>query len=245
MPEETFPGTDQNGDLTLNPDFTFIRNNYCVRLANEGDPLHTQASKLVTSMYGSRGLRTTRPSLSGLRPEHRAREQVTLTASRDHHVVGTLTLGVDAGISLLADTLYRPEVDALRTRGSRLCEVTRLALHPKLSSPDVMATLFHVAFVLASKVHGRTDLIAEVHPRHARFYRRTMGYQIAGPERICPRVGAPAVLLHLPLDFASSQIRQLAGTCTQRDRNLYRRFLPAAEQEALLKKLVVADSVSA
>lgn len=80
--------------------------------------------------------------------------------------------------------------------------------------------------------------LAEVRPRHAGFYRRTMGYRIAGAERICPRVSAPAVLLRL--DFAGSQIRRLVGTYTRRDRNLYRLFLPAAGQEALLNKLAAS-----
>lgn len=237
VPEASCPGTDHKDDLTLNPDFTFDRDDYRIRLVNEGHPLHTKAGNLVTSMYGSRGLGI---GQSG----NRQREQVTLAASRGTDVLGTLTLGVDAGSGLLADSLYQPEINPLRLRGHRLCEVTRLALDPESGSREVMASLFQVAFVLASEVHGRTDVLAEVHPRHAGFYRRTMGYRVAGPERICPRVGAPAVLLHLCLDFARSQIRQLAGTCSRRDRNLYRRFVPAAEQEALVTELVASGSAS-
>lgn len=235
-----YPAGEHNAHPTLNPDFSLVRNDYRVRIASEGSQLHSRASKLVTGMYGSRGLRASRPAPSVGRPELRRREQVTLAASRGHHVLGTLTLGMDSGIGLLADTLYRPEVDALRSRDNRLCEVTRLALDPELSCREVMATLFHVAFVLASEVYDRTDLLAEVHPRHAGFYRRTMGYRVVGPERLCPRVGAPAVLMHLSLEFASSQIRQLAGTCPRWNRNLYRLFLPPAEQEVLLRKLTVS-----
>lgn len=242
MPEDSYSGTDQNSDLTLNPDFALVRNDYSVQLANEGHPLHAEASNLVTSMYDSRGLGTAQPSHAVGPPENWRREQVTLAASRGPQVLGTLTLGVDSGNGLLADSLYRPEIKPLRQQGHLLCEVTRLAFDPAVRNREVMATLFHVAFVLASVVHERTDLFAEVHPRHAGFYQHTMGYQIAGPERICPRVGAPAVLMHLPLDFARRQIHQLAGTCTQQDRNLYRLFLPSVEQELMLKNLVVPDS---
>lgn len=237
LPEEQHPGADQNGNTALNPDFTLVRGDYRVRLANEESRLHARASRLVTSMYGSRGLEVVRPAHAGRRPEHRQREQVTLAASHGHRVFGTLTLRVDSGASLLADSLYRPEVDELRTQGGRLCEVTRLALDPELSCPEVMATLFHVAFVLASEVHDRTDLIAEVHPRHAGFYQRTMGYRVVGRERICPRVGAPAVLMHLCLGMARRQIRQYAGSCSRKDRNLYRLFLTPAEEQVLLEKL--------
>lgn len=238
IPEEPIPDSGQNNDLIINPDFALVRDDFSVQLANEGHPLHAEASNLVTSMYGSRGLGADRPSLAGGRPEDRRREQLTLAASRGPDVLGTLTLGVDSGKGLLADSLYQPEIKPLRLQGRRLCEVTRLALNPALSRREVMATLFHVAFVMASEVHDRTDLIAEVHPRHARFYRHTMGYRIVGPERICPRVGAPAVLMHLCLDFARNQIHQLAGTGTEQDRNLYRLFLPATEQEVLMRQLI-------
>ena len=243
MPAEPYSGHDQTGHPLLNPDFAFARNDYCVRLASEGHPLYSQAGRLVARMYDWRGLRTSGLARAGGRPEDKRRERVTLAASRSHHLIGTLTLGVDSDTGLLAESLYRPEVEALRKRGGRLCEVTRLALDPKLSGREVMATLFHVAFVLSSEVYDRTDLLAEVHPRHAGFYRRTMGYRIAGPERICPRVGAPAVLMHLCLDYARSQIREFSGTCPRRDRNLYRRFLPAAEQEVLMRKLTGAMTV--
>jgi hypothetical protein len=201
-----------------------------VRIANVESHLHTRAGKLVTSMYGSRGLMTEGPSHADREPE-----QVTLAVSSGNRVFGTLTLGVDSDTGLLADSLYRREIDALRTRGGRLCEVTRLAMEPELSCPEVMATIFNVAFILAREVHTRTDLLVEVHPRHAPFYRRTMGYQVAGPVRMCQRVSAPAVLMHLCLDFARKQIRRLAGAL--QGRSLYRLFLPPAEQKVLLKKL--------
>jgi len=230
----------ENANLVVNPDFALVRSDYRVRLAGETSPLHARAHNLVASMYGSRGLVATAPSRPG-----REAEQVTLAASAGHRVFGTLTLGMDSDTGLLADSLYRPEIDELRRRGRRLCEVTRLAFDPELSCQEVMATVFNVAFVLAREVHTRTDLLAEVHPRHAKFYRRTMGYRIAGPVRTCQRVRAPAVLLHLCLDFARSQIRQFGGTRIQGERSLYRLFLPAVEQEVLLKKLIVPDTAGA
>lgn len=224
-----------NHDLSLNPDFTLVRSDYRVRLANQESHLHNRASKLVASMYGSSGLMSSGSVITDREPT-----QVTLAASSGPHVFGTLTLGVDSGGGLMADSLYQREIDTLRGQGRRLCEVTRLALDPKLSCPEVMATIFNVAFVLASEVHARTDLLAEVHPRHAGFYRRTMGYRIVGPERTCQRVNARAVLMHLCLDFANSQIQQLAGTGTRGTRSLYRLFLPADEQEILRRKLIGA-----
>lgn len=228
------PDISANVNVAVNPDFALVRSDYRVRLADEDSHLYARAGELVSSMYGSRGLMTDGTILA-----KKPSQQVTLAASSGNRVFGTLTLGVDAGNGLLADELYRPEIDQLRTGGHRLCEVTRLALDPQLSCPEVMATIFNVALVLARGVHHRTDLLAEVHPRHAGFYRRTLGYRIVGPQRTCERVSAPAVLMHLCLDFATHQIRQLAGTCNRRERSLYRLFLPPAEQETLLKNLTI------
>ena len=241
-PESCNPGFSRAGALSINPDFSLAREDYCVRLASEETSLHRQADKLVTSMYGLRGLQTAGSTFASSPLLDEGPEQLTLAASRAQNVLGTLTLGLDAGTGLLADSLYGAELDTLRIGGGRLCEVTRLALAPEQSSSKVMATLFNVAFVLSSDVHERTDLIAEVHPRHARFYQRSMGYRIIGPERICPRVRAPAVLLHLCLNFARMQIQQLAGRRNGPDRSLYRLFLPSTEQALLLDKLVIPAS---
>jgi hypothetical protein len=227
-----------NPAYTPNADFTLSRSDYLVRLARERSHLHAQASNLVASMYSSRGLGIAGPDLAVFQADRRRRTHTTLAATRGNDVVGTLTLEVDPGNKLLADSLYRRETDALREQGKRLCEVTRLALHPELSCREIMATLFHVTFVLATMGHYRTDMLAEVHPRHAGFYRRTLGFKVLGPERICLRVGAPAVLMHLCLEFAQSQISQLAGTSKRGDRNLYSLFLPDNEQQSLLKQLL-------
>lgn len=161
---------------------------------------------------------------------------LTIAASSEDRVFGTLTLGLDnPSDGLQADFLYQSQIDELRAEGCALCEVTRLALDPALSSLEVMATIFNAAFILA-RVHQRSDLLAEVHPRHAGFYRRTMGYRIAGPALTCRRVNAPAVLMHLNLDFAESQIREMAGSESSCNRSLYRLFLPYCEQENLLKQ---------
>ncbi len=220
--------------LTLNHNFSLDRSDYRVRLVGEQGHLRSEVNRLVTNLYGLRGLGTVSPIRSERQPG-----QITIAASRGENVFGTLTIGMDSDGGLLADSLYGEEIDALRKQGRRLCEVTRLALGSHLSCLEPMATLFNVAFLLASNVHARTDLLAEVHPRHVGFYRRTMGYRVVGPERICLRVGAPAVLMHLCLNFAGSQIRELAGSCFGQDRNLYRLFLSVAEQDALLEKLIV------
>jgi hypothetical protein len=82
-----------------------------------------------------------------------------------------------------------------------------------------------------------TDLFIEVHPRHAGFYRRMLGYRVVGEERVCPRVGAPAVLMHMSQQEVDELIAQHAGKETSSTRSLYRLFAPPAEMLALQRQL--------
>lgn len=223
----------EQGPNVIPPEFSITRNGYHVRLADHGpDSLKTRISTLVERMYSWRGLDTNSPLVRTPRPR-----QTTLVACKGDLPFGTLTVGMDGEQGLLADDLYGPQIDALRQNGARVCEVTRLAMDPAHGSPEVLATIFHLAFIIARLIHNMTDSFVEVHPRHTGFYRRMMGYRIAGPERTCPRVGAPAVLMRLPLDHMQEQIQRLGGNPTSADRSLYRLFFSQEEQDRLLLKL--------
>ena len=70
--------------------------------------------------------------------------------------------------------------------------------------------MFHIAYMYARRLHRCTDILIEVNPRHVRFYRSMLGFEVLGPERTCPRVNAPAVLLRLRLDHAQEQLAREA-----------------------------------
>ncbi|QDF98683.1 hypothetical protein CJ010_20140 [Azoarcus sp. DD4] len=220
--------------LQLNPDFALIRDGYHIRIADGIDALERRIPQLIERMYSSRGLRTYHAELV------RCATRTTIAACRGDHLVATLTLGLDSADGLMADTLYRDEIDAFRLAGGRVCEVTRLAMDPEHSSPEVMAAMFQLVYVLARMVHRMTDLFIEVHPRHAGFYRRMLGYTVAGPERICPRVGAPAVLMHMSQQEVDELIALHAGQPDSTARSLYRLFAPPAALIALQHSLIGA-----
>lgn len=212
---------------TFDQHFSLDCNGYQIRLADQSAALRTHISLLIEKLYAYRGLHATHadlPARSG---------QTTLVACRgDDHVFGTVTLGLDSPDGLLADTLYRPQIDQVRRTGGRVCEVTRLAVDPEFGPSLLMAQFFHLVFILARLVHGMTDLFAEVHPRHSSYYQRMLGYRVAGPERVCPRVNAPAVLLHIPLAEAERLIREGGSP-----RSLYRNFFSIEQQWRLFEQL--------
>ena len=154
--------------------------------------------------------------------------------------MGTLTVVLDSAEGLASDELYRDEGDDLRKRGKRLCEFTRLAvdIEPRFNSKDFLARLIHVAFVYAHLIQHATDMLIEVNPRHVGFYRRSLGFSQLGPERICSRVNAPAVLMHIDLHHMATQIRLHGGGVNHGGvRTLYPHFLPGVWQRVLLERM--------
>jgi len=187
---------------------------------------------LIERMYEWRGLAPVDTDLHATRPD-----RITLVASDEHEIFGTVTLGLDGRDGILADALYPEELDRLRSRGARLCELTRLAMDTHHNAKEVLGALLHLVYIHGRLIHGVTDVVIEVHPRHAGFYQRMIGFSYIGEERICPRVNAPAVLLHLELAHMDEQIALYGGTGDPGVRTLYPYFLSPEEQDRILLSL--------
>ncbi|MEE4235212.1 MAG: hypothetical protein V2I51_00680 [Anderseniella sp.] len=179
------------------------RQEFKVRLATNEDR-RKSASMLIEKMYSWRGYETDNLN--------RDPNRITLVAHQENQVAGTITLGLDSDKGLVVDELYKAEIDALRARGRKIAELTKLAVDENAASKSVLAALFHIAFIYAFHIHKFTDFVIEVNPRHVLFYKRMLGFNLIGEERMCPRVGAPAVLLHLDLDYIDRKITELGGS---------------------------------
>lgn len=150
------------------------------------------AKVLVMRCYGWRGYQVA--------PADARLGETTLLARLDGAVVGTLTVRCGTRLRLQAESGYADHVGELRRPGRRLIEYTRFAIDRERPLPDDLAPqLMHRALLLGHVALGATDCVIEVNPRHARYYRREFGFREFGPERTCPRVGAPARLLHLDM----------------------------------------------
>lgn len=157
--------------------------------------------------------------------------------------LATISLNLDSQRGLPCDDTFDAEVNAFRTQGLRLAEVTRLALDASsLHSKPVLIRLFHAVYAYAFRLHGVTDLVIEVNPRHFQFYKRLMDFEVCGPERACPRVhGAPAVLLKLDLTrvtrrYSKTNVEQPSPGAAPAGR-FYAEFPTAEEERAMLRYL--------
>ncbi len=221
----------QGGEQVSTQNVTLEQQKFKIRLAASEDRVQS-ASLLIQKMYSWRGYQTSEMDEDPNR--------ITLLAFDKDKIVGTLTLGLDSKVGLLVDELYKPEVDSLRAQGRRVCEIIKLALDEGLGSKPVLAALFHISFIYGHNIHHGTDFVIEVNPRHVGFYRRMLGFELFGGERMCSRVNAPAVLLRLDLSYARQQIEKLGGLVHKPpgEKSLYPYGFSKLDEEGITQRLL-------
>ena len=201
-----------------------------IRMANSAGRREA-ASLLIRKMYGWRGY-------SVEDGETHEANKITLYAETGGVVVGTMSLCLDSNSLLPADENFGAELDGLRIKGRRLCEPSRLAIDKGVTK-RVFASLIHISYIYAHNIHGFSDYVIEVNPRHVMFYKRMLGFADFGDERSCTRVGAPAVLLRLPLSEMGEQIRKWGGLMEQHgeERSFYPYFFPVHDEPGITSRL--------
>lgn len=206
-----------------------------VRLASS-DGGREAATMLLRKMYAWRGYGFEAGS-------QQLGDKITLYAETGGRLVATMSLCLEVDGVLPADENFGDRLDALRRAGRNLCEPSRLAIERGVSK-RVFASLIHISYIYA-RIHGCTDYVIEVNPRHVEFYKRMLGFAEFGGVRACSRVGAPAVLLRLPLATMSAQIRRWGGTGDQpgRERSFYRHFFPVWDEPGITARLVAGINV--
>lgn len=208
---------------------------YRIRLTDTPEGRNS-ASMLISKMYAWRGYAGTHQFTDDP-------NRITLSAQDQGEVVGTLTIGIDSPIGLMADEIFKPELDAHRARGARLCEFTKLAFDPSVRSKESLAGLFHLAVIYARDIYHCTEILIEVNPRHRRFYEHMLGFQREGDLRINTRVDAPAYLLRVNLDYVSEQIQKHGGSFspTSSERSFYPYFFSPREEAGIINRLQRID----
>ena len=142
----------------------------------------------------------------------------TFAAYSSGSLVGTLGVRLDSREGLKIEEMYGEEVDALRARGLRLAEITRLAVAESAASKEVLGALFHTALLFIHVVQGCTNVVIEVNPRHVAYYRRVLFFKPLGPQRHLDRVGAPAVALGLELPTLKNAVDEYFSMPDWRER---------------------------
>jgi len=213
---------------------TVKQQNFKIRLAHSDERVNN-ASLLVQRLYSKKGY-----DVPGM---HKMPDRITLMASQNDVVVGTITLGIDMGKGLLADENYKAEVDQLREQNRSVCELTKFAVDQTRGSKRVLAALFHIAYIYGRVLQKQTDVVIEVTPKHAPFYKRMLGFEQMGPERLNSRVNTMGVLLRLELEHVDKHIERWGGKTEQAqgERSLYPYFFSRADEAGITQRLLSGE----
>ena len=239
------------GDSVVPADVRYENESFKIRVAHNGQRRAT-AQLLVQKLYGRRGYQPTDEASADAQQSEL--DRITLMVNnREGLTVGTVTIAPDGPQGLMADTLYRPELDQLRGDPAvRLLEYSKLAIDRHFgNSQKVVAMLFNMAYIYV-KLLGCNRIVIEVNPRHVSFYQSSLGFKVIGEERLCPRVNAPAVLLMLEVAHVAEQVHRFEGIhaagrpAEGSDRkNLYRYSLSEEEEKELTARIVAsADTLA-
>ena len=206
-----------------------------VRMANS-EGRREAASMLLKKMYAWRGYAV--ESAKQAEPNI-----MTLTVDTNGTTVGTMTLCFDSEMGLPADESFHQELESLRSKNRRLCEPSRLAID-KDTPKRVFAALMHISYIYSHRMHLYDDYIIEVNPRHAMFYKRMLGFQDFGAERLCERVNAPAVLLRLECQYMADQIEKFGGLFENAsgERSFYPSFFSGKDEIGIHHRLTTGST---
>jgi hypothetical protein len=99
--------------------------------------------------------------------------------------------------------------------------------------------MMHTAYIYSHKIHGYTDYVIEVNPRHAAFYKKMLGFHDFGELRTCTRVNAPAVLLRLEGEYMGEQIDKFGGMFERHgeEKSFYPYFFPHDDAIGIIERL--------
>jgi hypothetical protein len=220
-------GHDSIRDVAIN------EKTFGIRVADT-DEGRSSASLLINKMYAWRGYAGT----------HRIDDnpnRITLSAmDKGGAARGTVTLGIDSEIGLLADETFRDEINRFRARGAKVCEITKLAFDPTASSKSALASLFHILFIYGKYLHNCTDVFIEINPRHRRYYETMLGFKRQSDVRENPRVKAPAYLLWCSLEYVEAEIDRVGGNANHPgdERSLYPYFFSRQEEIGIARRLL-------
>lgn len=234
--------SSEPSEPVIAPTTRFENESFKIRFASNNER-RKSAILLVEKLYGSRGYKA---SDEAARPDEKPDRITLLVNNKENRPVGTITLGPDGPLGLMADELYKEELDAMRAKpGVRLLELTKFAMDRHSGKiKEVLSHLFNIVYIY-TKLMECNWMVIEVNPRHVGFYESSLGFKIMGEERTCPRVNAPAVLLGLDLKYMAEQIRKFGSgkNDDEAGKSFYRYCLSKKDELGLVRRLLEGDTL--
>ena len=171
------------------------------------------AWRLVYRAYLRTGLIAPNPMHLHTQPHAVGPDTMVVLGQIGPVTVSTLSAYLDTEDGLPLDSVYADELGARRCAGRKLAEAGLFAdRRAKLTrSADSLFDLMRYV-VLFVKHQNADELMIGVHPRHAPFYRRFLGFEICGEEKNYSVVNDnPVVLMSMDLAARFSETPRRRG----------------------------------
>jgi hypothetical protein len=208
---ETRTASGEASDVTLSKTFKTPRPRLKVNPLEESSQYRiaenrrelSSAFHLVYRKYRDAGLIDANLYQLRVTQFHLRPETTVFVGQKDGEVVSTVSLIGDSEAGLPMDCIYYDEVDAFRGRGWHVAEVSCLASNCDPSTRGFLTTFVRLNSLMAqsARLQGIDHLLIVIHPRHAAFYEKYVGFQSTEIVRPYPAVeNHPALLLYLDLE---------------------------------------------
>lgn len=123
-------------------------------------------------------------------------------------VIAALTEIADSKMfGLPMDSLYKAELDALRSKGKKVAELSSFVTNSEHKMRNILTYLCKAMFTY-SQVNEIDYICIMVNPKHVSFYKRMFLFEEFGPEKFYDAVSAPAVALVLDLNTIAEKLRE-------------------------------------
>ncbi len=169
--------------------------------------------ELVYQSYHHKGLIDANSLGIHLVPQSVQESSALIVGRREGRIEATLSCYTDEGHGIPLDAVYGEEIDAMRQPGMRLMETGMFADRAEATGmkPNELFELMRFAFHYGHWA-GCSHMLIGVHPHHEGFYRRLIGFEVAGSERCYGMVrDLPVVLLMLDLHAFARAARPPRG----------------------------------
>jgi len=166
------------------------------------------AWRLVYSVYQRRSLIPENPAQLHTLPQAVSENSAVVLGRCGRRLVSTISSYLDSPLGLPLENVYPAEVADLRYAGRRICEIGLFADERAwiTRSTDSMFELMRFGYSYA-RYQQADDILIGVHPKHVRFYQRSLDFEPIGEERVYASLNDhPVVPLRLNLhEYPSSE----------------------------------------
>jgi hypothetical protein len=173
-----------------------------------------QAFRLISHCYLEKGYITEFDSKLTIKLHHALPQSAIFVGKLGDRVVTTSSIFPDSEIGLPADSIFKAELDDLRSQGRQISELGSLASNLEAGTSPLQVPLHILQSLRLGYLYSRDylnvdDLIITVNPKHQFFYEKILMFEVISDVKLYPQVNqAPAIAMRQ--NFQTIESRLLA-----------------------------------